>query len=73
MTVALGAGILVPYKTKFLLGGELTWEYSKTLFGGVFYDPDGAAMPMPGVNIGLTVATSTRGSRRASTSRRRAG
>jgi SH3-like domain-containing protein len=56
VTVALGAGILVPYKNKFLLGGELTWEYSKTVFGGVFYDPDGAANPMPGVNIGVSVS-----------------
>ena len=56
VTVALGGGILVPYKDKFLLGGELTWEYSKTVFGGIFYDPDGASMPMPGVSTGVTVS-----------------
>jgi hypothetical protein len=55
VTLSLGGAITMPFKKKFILGAELAYDYSKTLFGGVFYDPDGANMPMPGVNTGLTI------------------
>lgn len=53
-TLSIGAGILVP-KGKWLLGGEFTYDYAKAMGGGVFYDPDGPDMPMPGANIGITL------------------
>jgi hypothetical protein len=55
VTIAVGAGILMPMKKKYLVGGELAYDYSKTLLGGIFYDPDGAQMPMPGVNTGVAI------------------
>jgi hypothetical protein len=55
VTIALGGGILMPMKKKYLVGGEVTYDYSKTLLGGIFYDPDGAQMPMPGVNTGVAI------------------
>jgi len=39
MSLSLGASYLRPYKTKYLLGGELTYDYAKTLFGGITYNP----------------------------------
>jgi uncharacterized protein YgiM (DUF1202 family) len=36
-TIALGGGITMPYKTKFIVGGELTYDYAR---GGV-RNPDG--------------------------------
>ncbi len=53
VTIALGGGIMIP-KGKYLFGGEMTYEYSKTLGGGVFYDKDKGG-PEPGVNIGIVV------------------
>jgi SH3 domain-containing protein len=55
VTLSLGAGIAMPFKKKYILGAEAAYDYSKTLLGGVFYDPDGPDMPMPGVNTGLTI------------------
>jgi hypothetical protein len=55
VTLSLGGGIMMPFKKKFILGGEATYDYSNTLFGGVYYDPDGKDMPMPGVNTKLTL------------------
>ena len=55
VTLSLGGAITMPFKKKFILGAEVAYDYSKTLFGGVFYDPDGPNMPMPGVNTGLTI------------------
>lgn len=55
VTLSLGGSYKMPYKKKYILGGELTYDYSKTLFGGIFYDPDGKDNPMPGVNTGVTV------------------
>jgi hypothetical protein len=53
VTIALGGGIMIP-RGKYLFGGEMTYEYSKTLGGGVFYDKDKSG-PEPGVNIGMVV------------------
>ena len=55
VTLSLGGSYKMPYKKKYILGAELTYDYSKTLFGGIFYDPDGAANPMPGVNTGVAI------------------
>jgi hypothetical protein len=55
VTLSLGGDIMMPFKKKYILGGELTYDYSNTLFGGVFYDPDGKEGPMPGVNTKLTL------------------
>jgi len=55
VTLSLGGGIAMPFKKKYILGGEATYDYSNTLFGGVFYDPDGKAGPMPGVNTKLAL------------------
>lgn len=54
MTLGIGGGILMPYGSKYVIGGEMTYDYAKTLGGGVFYDPDGPE-PMPGANIGITL------------------
>jgi hypothetical protein len=55
VTLSLGGSILMPMKKKYLVGGEAAYDYSKTLLGGIFYDPDGAQMPMPGVNTGVAI------------------
>lgn len=55
VTLSLGGSYMMPFKKKYILGGEATYDYAKTLLGGVFYDPDGGQMPMPGVNTGLTI------------------
>ncbi|HEX5062949.1 MAG TPA: hypothetical protein VFV99_26425 [Kofleriaceae bacterium] len=55
VTLSLGGAYTRPFKKKYILGGEATYDYSNTLFGGVFYDPDGKAGPMPGVNTKLTL------------------
>jgi hypothetical protein len=55
VTLSLGGAITMPFKNKYILGGEVTYDYSKTLFGGIFYDPDGADMPMPGVNTAIAI------------------
>ncbi|HUS27690.1 MAG TPA: SH3 domain-containing protein [Kofleriaceae bacterium] len=54
IAMAVGAGILIPKGKKLLLGGEFTYDYAKTLLGGVFYDADGKG-GSPGVNIGVTI------------------
>jgi len=53
VTLSIGGGILVP-KGKLLLGGEFTYDYAKTLLGGISYDPDGQGGAAP-VSIGLTI------------------
>jgi hypothetical protein len=53
--LAIGAGILIPRGKKLLLGGEFTYDYAKTVAGGIYFDPDKKAGPMPGVNIGVTI------------------
>lgn len=45
VTLSLGGGILMPVKGKYLVGGEATYDYSNTLFGGVFYDNKDDMMP----------------------------
>jgi hypothetical protein len=55
VTLSLGGSYKMPFKKKYILGGELAYDYSKTLFGGIFYDPDGKDMPMPGVNTAVTI------------------
>jgi uncharacterized protein YraI len=55
VTLSLGGAITMPFKKKYILGGEVTYDYSNTLFGGIFYDPDGADMPMPGVNTAIAI------------------
>jgi hypothetical protein len=54
IAMAVGAGILIPRGKKLLLGGEFTYDYAKTLLGGVFYDADGKG-GAAGVNIGVTI------------------
>jgi hypothetical protein len=53
MTLSIGTGILIP-KGKWLLGGELTYDYAKALGGGVPFDADPADATPP-VNIGITL------------------
>jgi hypothetical protein len=55
VTISLGGTFTTPFKKKYILGADVGYDYSKTLFGGVFYDPDGAQMGMPGVNTALTI------------------
>lgn len=55
LTLSLGAGITMPLKRKYIVGGEATYDYSNTLFGGVYYDPDGKDGPMAGVNTKLSL------------------
>src|SRR6185503_9785511 len=33
VTLSLGAGLTMPFKKKYILGAEATYDYSKTLFG----------------------------------------
>ena len=56
VTVSLGGSYMMPFKKKYILGGEATYDYSKTVLGGVFYDPpDEGGVMTPGVNTGLTI------------------
>ena len=54
LTLALAAAYYRPYSKDLLIGGELSYNYAKTVFGGVFADVDGPG-GQPGVNIGLTL------------------
>jgi uncharacterized protein YgiM (DUF1202 family) len=47
LTLALGAGYLMPYKAKLMIGGELTYDYAKAIPG--IKNPDG----MGTTSIGL--------------------
>lgn len=49
--LSIGGGILVPRGNK-LLGGEVTYDYAKTLLGGVYFDNKDDMVPA--TNIGLT-------------------
>jgi len=53
--LSIGGGILMPVKKKFLIGADLTYDYAKTFFGGVSYDPDGGTGPMAPVITKLTI------------------
>lgn len=55
VALSLGAAYAMPVKKKYIVGGELTYDYANTLLGGVHYDPDGPDMPMPAVNTKLTI------------------
>ena len=52
--LSLQGGILLPIKKKLLVGADLTYDYAKTFFGGVSYDPDGTGT-MPPVVTKLTL------------------
>jgi uncharacterized protein YgiM (DUF1202 family) len=54
VALAVGAGIVIPRGKKLLLGGEFSYDYAKTLLGGIFYDADGKG-GNAGVNIGVTI------------------
>jgi hypothetical protein len=49
--LSLGGGILIPRGNK-LFGGEVTYDYAKTLLGGVYFDNKDDQVPA--TNIGLT-------------------
>jgi SH3-like domain-containing protein len=55
VALSLGAGYAMPVKKKYIVGGELTYDYANTLLGGVHYDIDGPDGPMPAVNTKLTI------------------
>ena len=57
VTLALRGGLLLPVDKKYLLGGDVMYDYANTLFGGVSYDPDGKDGPMPAVVTKLTMHT----------------
>lgn len=56
-TVSLGGTFTMPFKAKYILGAELTYDFSKTVGGGITYDPpDVEGMePTPPVTVGVTV------------------
>jgi hypothetical protein len=54
LTLSLAGSYYRPYGKDLLIGGELSYNYAKTVFGGVFADVDGPG-GQPGVNIGLTL------------------
>jgi len=54
LTLSLSGAYYRPYGKDLLIGGELSYAYAKTVFGGVFADVDGPG-GQPGVNIGLTL------------------
>jgi hypothetical protein len=57
MTFSLGGAFLMPFKAKYLLGADAGYDYSKTLFGGITYNPpDVMGQPAtPPVTTGVTV------------------
>lgn len=56
LTVSLGGTFLMPFKAKYLLGVQATYDYSNTVFGGITYDPpDDNGMVTPPVTIGLSI------------------
>ncbi|HTR51633.1 MAG TPA: SH3 domain-containing protein [Kofleriaceae bacterium] len=57
VAVALGGDLLVPYKKNYVLGGEASLDYAKTLLGGISI-PAGATMNnTAAVNTGVSLAT----------------
>ncbi len=54
LTLALAGSYYRPYGKDYVLGADLSYTYAKTVFGGVFADPDGPG-GMPGVNIGMAL------------------
>jgi hypothetical protein len=54
LTLSLAGSYYRPYGKDYLIGGEASYTYAKTVFGGVFADVDGPG-GMPGVNIGLAL------------------
>jgi hypothetical protein len=54
LTLALAGSYYKPYGKDYVLGADLAYTYAKTVFGGVFADPDGPG-GMPGVNIGMAL------------------
>lgn len=54
LTLSLAGGYYKPYKKDYILGADLSYTYAKTVFGGVFADPDGMG-GAPGVNIGMAL------------------
>ncbi|MBL0212400.1 MAG: SH3 domain-containing protein [Myxococcales bacterium] len=54
VAIALGGALLYPYKARYLVGGELTYDIAKAV-PGVAFDPDGNAGPMPSSTTGFTI------------------
>ena len=54
VALALGGSVLRPYKKRYLVGGELTYDLAKAI-PGIAFDPDGAAGPMPSSTTGFTI------------------
>jgi len=54
LTLSLAGSYYKPYGKDYILGADLSYTYAKTVFGGVFADPDGPG-GMPGVNIGMAL------------------
>lgn len=57
MTISLGGTFMMPYKAKYLLGAQASYDFSTTIFGGITYDPpDEQGMePTPPVTVGISV------------------
>jgi SH3-like domain-containing protein len=56
-TISLGGTFLMPFKASYLLGADAAYDYSKTLFGGITYNPPDVEgqPPTPPVTTGITV------------------
>jgi hypothetical protein len=55
--VMLGGALLYPYKARYLVGGELTYDLAKAI-PGISFDPDGGGAnggPMPSQTTGFTI------------------
>ena len=55
--VMLGGALLYPYKARYLIGGELTYDLAKAI-PGISFDPDGGGAnggPMPSQTTGFTI------------------
>jgi len=50
-TIALGGGVLVPYKKDYLVGGEIAYNLSGTLFGGLAPPPNMATAKSTGLTL----------------------
>jgi hypothetical protein len=50
-TISLGARLLFPFQKKYMLGGEATYDASKTLLGGVSYKATTSALTVSDLNV----------------------
>jgi SH3-like domain-containing protein len=53
IAMSLGAGLLRPMGAKYLIGGELAYDYAKAI-PGISFDPDGMG-PMPPTTVGVSL------------------